>query len=103
MQRFKIEVPDSVLTDLAERLARTRFPDQLEGAAWDYGTELSYQRELVAYWRSKYDWRAHERSLNQFEHWKTPVRDLELHFIHQRSKEPSGLTFAAGCPSSSHA
>ena len=91
MQRFKIEVLDSVLTDLAERLARTRFPDQLEGAGWDYGTELSYARELVAYWSSKYDWRTHERSLNQFEHWKTRVRDLELHFIHQRSKEPSAL------------
>jgi microsomal epoxide hydrolase len=91
VQRFKIEVSDAVLTDLAERLARTRFPDQLEGAGWDYGTELSYARELVSYWRTKYDWRTHERSLNQFEHWKTNVRDLDLHFIHQRSKEPSAL------------
>ena len=32
VQRFKIEVPDSLLADLADRLARTRFPDQLEGA-----------------------------------------------------------------------
>ena len=62
MQRFKIEVSDDVLADLADRLARTRFPDQLEGAGWDYGTELSYLRELVAHWRSKYDWRAHERA-----------------------------------------
>jgi pimeloyl-ACP methyl ester carboxylesterase len=91
LQRFKIDVPDSVLTDLADRLARTRFPDQLEDAGWDYGSELSYVKELVAYWRSKYDWRTHERALNQFEHWKTKVRDLDLHFIHQRSKEPSAM------------
>jgi len=91
VQRFKIEVPDSVLADLADRLARTRFPDQLEGTGWDYGTEVSYLRELVAYWRSKYDWRTHERGLNAFEHWKTSVRDLDVHFIHQRSKEPSAL------------
>ena len=51
MQRFEIKVPDSVLEDLQQRLSRTRFPDQLEGAGWDYGTELSYLRELVAYWR----------------------------------------------------
>ena len=69
MQRFKIEVPDADLKDLAERLARTRFPDQLEGVGWDYGTELDYLKELVGYWRSKYDWRTHERSLNAFEHW----------------------------------
>ncbi|MGH9886503.1 MAG: epoxide hydrolase family protein [bacterium] len=91
LQRFKIEVPDSVLTDLAERLARTRFPDQLEGAGWDYGTELSYLKELVGYWRTKYDWRANEKALNQFEHWKTEVRDLDVHFIHQRSKEDRAL------------
>src|SRR5258705_7654504 len=91
LQRFTIEVPDSVLTDLAERLARTRFPDQLEGTGWDYGTELSYLKELVAYWRSKYDWRANERKLNQFEQWKTNVRDLDVHFIHQRSKEERAL------------
>ena len=91
MKRFTIEVPDAVLDDLKERLARTRFPDQLEGVGWDYGTDVAYLRELVTYWREKYDWRVHERALNQFEHWKTPVRDLEVHFIHQRSPEPDAL------------
>ena len=43
---FRIEVPDAVLEDLRERLARTRFPDQLDGAGWSYGTELSYLKEL---------------------------------------------------------
>ena len=88
LKRFKIEVSDDVLDDLKQRLARTRFPDQLEGAGWDYGTELSYLKELVGYWKDKYDWRVHERALNEFEHWKTTVRDLEVHFIHQRSPEP---------------
>jgi epoxide hydrolase len=91
MERFTIQVPDSVLDDLRERLARTRFPDQLQGASWDSGTELSYLRELLAYWRERYDWRAQERALNRFDHFKTPVRGLGLHFIHQRSKEPSAL------------
>ena len=57
MERFQIQVADAVLEDLKQRLARTRFPDQLDGADWGYGTELSYLRELVAYWRDKYDWR----------------------------------------------
>ena len=61
---FKISVPDAVLTDLNDRLARTRFPDEIEGSGWDYGTNLSYLRELVTYWRTTFDWRAQERRLN---------------------------------------
>lgn len=91
MQPFTIQVPDSVLADLRERLARTRFPDQLQGAEWRYGTELSYLRELLAYWREHYDWRAQERALNRFAHFKAEVRGLQLHFIHQRSPEPDAL------------
>jgi hypothetical protein len=102
MERFEIKVPDSVLEDLKQRLARTRFPDQLDGGAWDYGTELSYLRELVAYWRDKYDWRAHEAQLNRFDHWKTKVRDLNIHFIHQKSREANAfpLVITHGWPGS---
>ena len=84
---FKIEVSEEVLKDLRERLARTRFPDQLEDVGWSYGTDLSYLKELCAYWRSDFDWRAQERALNRFDHFRTEIDALGIHFIHQRSKE----------------
>src|SRR5215510_12153093 len=61
---FKIQVPDAVLSDLKDRLARTRYPDQVEGAGWDYGTNLGYLKELIAYWRDTFNWREQERRLN---------------------------------------
>ena len=67
---FRIDVPDAVLDDLRERLARTRWPAQLDDAGWDYGTELTYLQELCAYWEHEFDWRAAEARLNawpQFE------------------------------------
>ncbi len=99
---FSINVPDHVLNDLRERLLRTRFPDQLEGAGWAYGTELSYLKELCAYWGSKFDWRAQERALNRFEHFQTSIDGLRIHFIHQRSKEANAipLIIMHGWPSS---
>jgi len=57
---FRCEVPDEMLVDLRERLARTRWPDQLADAGWDYGSELGYVRELCDYWRDQFDWRAAE-------------------------------------------
>ena len=41
---FTINVPDAVLRDLKERLARTRFPDQLQNVGWDYGTDPAYDQ-----------------------------------------------------------
>ncbi len=88
---FKIHVPDAVLADLKQRLARTRFPEAIPGSAWDYGTDLPYLRALVTYWRTTFDWRAAERRLNQFDQFKTNIDGLEIHFIHQRSSNATAL------------
>jgi epoxide hydrolase len=44
---FRIEIPQSELDDLHERLARTRWPDELPGAGWAYGIPLDYVKELA--------------------------------------------------------
>jgi pimeloyl-ACP methyl ester carboxylesterase len=88
---FKIHVPDTVLKDLKDRLAGTRYPDQIEGAGWDYGTNLEYLKELIEYWRTKFDWREQERRLNRFEQFKTKIDGLDVHFIHRRAQRQSAL------------
>ena len=57
---FALNVPDTAIADLHERLARTRFPDQAPGEPWAYGTSVEYVRGLAEYWRAKFDWRAQE-------------------------------------------
>ncbi len=60
IQLFKINIPQATLDDLRERLAHTRWPDEVEEAGWDYGTSLGYMKELANYWQHTYDWRKHE-------------------------------------------
>jgi microsomal epoxide hydrolase len=91
VRRFEIRIPDSTLEDLRARLKRTRYPDQIEGADWRYGTELSYLRELCDYWREGFDWRAQERRLNRIDQFTERVDGLELHFLHVRSPHPTAL------------
>ena len=99
---FKIEVGDAVLDDLKQRLARTRFPDELDGVEWDYGTDLGYLKELVEYWQTKFDWRKQEQRLNEFPQFKTEVDGLDVHFLHVRSKHENALPLlmAHGWPDS---
>jgi microsomal epoxide hydrolase len=91
---YKVHVDDAVLRDLKDRLARTRFPDEIDGSGWDYGTDLAYLKELVAYWRDKYDWRAAERRLNELDQFVTTIDGVQIHFIHQRSKQPGAMPLA---------
>jgi Epoxide hydrolase N terminus len=45
MQPFVVAVSEETLTDLQERLARTRSPDKVANAHWEYGTNLAYLKE----------------------------------------------------------
>ena len=83
---FKIEVPDAVLADLRERLGRTRWPDQIPGTGWEYGTELAYLQQLCESWRTTYDWRKHEAALNRWPQFETRIDGQRLHFVHAKSK-----------------
>ena len=91
ISRMRIEVPEEVLDDLRRRLAAARFPDQIPGSGWGYGTDGAYLRELCGYWRDKFDWRAQEALLNRFEHYHTSVDGQKLHFVHARSKLAGAL------------
>ena len=75
-QPFSIHVEDAVLADLAERLARVRWPDEVPGSDWAYGASLAYLRDLVGYWQERYDWRSHEARLNAFAHFQIVIRLL---------------------------
>ncbi len=90
MEPFKVNLPDSVLEDLRTRLSATRWPMQI-ARGWEDGTDLTYLRKLCEYWQTQFDWRAQERTLNQFDHFKTELDGLNVHFVHQRSKEKDAL------------
>jgi len=99
---FILAVPDAAIADLRERLARTRFPDQAPGPAWAYGTDVDYLRDLVAYWRDGFDWRAQEARLNALPQYKVRLHDIDLHFVRVEGKGPAPcpLLLSHGWPGS---
>ena len=99
---FEIHVSDEVLDDLRRRISETRWPDELPGTEWDYGSNLGYMRELTEYWRTDFDWRAQERLINSFRHFKADMDGLGIHFIHERGKgsDPMPLVITHGWPGS---
>lgn len=99
---FRISVSDTQVADLKSRLANTRWPDEIAGSGWSYGVSLAQMKELIVYWRDRFDWRAQERRLNEFPQFTARIDDLDIHFIHVRGKGPSPkpLILTHGWPSS---
>ena len=98
----EIHVPQSVLDDLTQRLANTRWPNTLPGVGWDYGADPGYVRQLCEYWRTSYDWRKHEAALNRYSGFLCEVDGLDIHFWHVRGKGPNAtpLLLVHGWPGS---
>lgn len=87
---FKLDIEPSALSDLRERLSRTRLPDQPSGAPWSTGTDLGFLREALDYWRDCFDWRAHEARLNALPQFKVALDGIDLHYLHVPGKGVSG-------------
>ena len=90
IQPFEIAIPEEALTDLRERLERTRWPVEIgDNSQWQMGTNLGYLRELVAYWQTSYDWRAREREMNTLPQFRTEIDGVPIHFVHAKGKGPN--------------
>ena len=99
---FRLDVPQETLDDLRVRLERTRWPDEIPGSEWKYGSNLTYVRRLVEHWRADFDWRAQEAELNAFDQYRVPLGGVDLHFIHQPGvgPDPTPLLLVHGWPGS---
>ena len=97
---FRIDVPAAELEDLQDRLARAIWADSIApgppaGEAspapidwpkgWEYGVPTEYVQQLVAHWRSAYDWRTWEARLNSYPQFTTTIEGQQVHFLHIRS------------------
>jgi pimeloyl-ACP methyl ester carboxylesterase len=102
IEPFRIEIPQDDLDYLHDRLANARWPGELPGVGWSRGIPLDHLRDLAGYWRTGYDWRAHEARLNEFPQFTTEIDGQFIHFLHVRSPRPDAkpLLVTHGFPSS---
>jgi pimeloyl-ACP methyl ester carboxylesterase len=115
IEPLRIDVPQSQLDDLADRLARVRWANELPAdqvtdgiqkgpvqPGWEYGVPLDYVQRLVEYWRDGYDWRKWEARLNEFPQFTTEIDGQNIHFLHVRSPETEAtpLILTHGWPNS---
>ena len=91
MEPFRLDVPESELTDLRDRLRRTRWPEPATADGWAQGVPLDFLQGLCAYWADGYDWRRLEARLNGLPQYTTGIDGVDVHFVHVPSPHPGAL------------
>ena len=91
IEPFVLDIAEDTLVDLADRLDRTRWPEEETVEDWSQGTKLAALKELVAYWRIEYDWRRCEARLNSIGQFATEIDGLSIHFLHRRSSREDAI------------
>lgn len=91
VEPFSIRVGEEVLADLRARIRNTRWPDPAPSAAWEQGTDVEYLRQVLGYWADGFDWRAQERELNRFDHFRARLDGVRIHFVHEKARRGPGI------------
>jgi pimeloyl-ACP methyl ester carboxylesterase len=99
---FRVQIPDADIKDFRKRIQETRWPDMETVDDHSQGAKLSELKGLVQYWGTGYDWKKAEAKLNTYPQFITTIDDVDIHFIHVRSKERNAmpLLLAHGWPGS---
>jgi microsomal epoxide hydrolase len=91
MTPFDIAVDDADLDDLRRRLESARWPAELPGSGWDYGTDQSFLRSVVDRWRDGYDWRTTEAELNGWGSFVSTAAGQRVHLLHVPSDDDASI------------
>ncbi len=91
INKFSVNISDTVLQDLKKRLESARFVEPISGTQFNYGFNSDYLRKVVEYWKTKFDWRKQELILNQFNHYKTQINGINIHYIHVKPSKPAKI------------
>jgi pimeloyl-ACP methyl ester carboxylesterase len=84
-------VRQTALDDLRRRVAATKWPERETVSNATQGVQLATAQALARYWATDYDWRKCEAKLQALPHFMTKIDDLDIHFIHVRSKHENAL------------
>ncbi len=99
---FVLPFSQAAVDDLRQRLAQTRWPDEIPGTAWEYGISLEFLQEICRYWKDEFDWKRQVDQLSQLHHFRFTSGTWGIHLIHERGKglNPLPLILTHGWPGS---
>lgn len=86
IRSFTVPYKESDVKDLQERLLRARLSEPLQNIQFQYGFNTDYLKQVLNYWRTKYDWKKQVNELNKYQQFVTQIEGISVHYIHVKPK-----------------
>lgn len=76
-----------MVNDLKERLLHRRpYSPPLEDTGFTYGFNTNFLTRVLDFWHNKYNFKEREDFLNRYDHFKTTIQGLDIHYMHIKPK-----------------
>ncbi|XP_050680539.1 juvenile hormone epoxide hydrolase-like [Leptidea sinapis] len=80
---FYVEFSVEMIRELRNLLLhRRQFVPPIEDAGFNYGFNSNFLTQVLDYWQNKYNFAEREKFLNKYNHYKTKIQGLDIHFVH---------------------
>jgi len=102
IKEFRVHIDSTAINDLKARISNARWPDEIQNSGWQYGTSLSYLKDLANYWQHSFDWKNVESEINSYPNFIADIDGFKIHFLHikGKSKRSIPLIITHGWPGS---
>jgi microsomal epoxide hydrolase len=99
---FKVNISNEIIESIYYKIKKYPWNEMPNVDGWDYGTNLTYIKEISKYWVKDFNWKKHESVINKFSNFITKVDDLDIHFIKEKGSgsNPMPLLIMHGWPGS---
>ena len=102
MNKFEINIKSKIIEEIIDKVASFNWNKLPDNNDWSLGANKKVMQEVCQYWISDYDWQKEEKKINEFNHYKVDIDDLNIHFLYEKgiSDNAIPLIISHGWPGS---
>ena len=91
MKNFQIKIENKNVDSIKKKVASFDWSKIPDITNWSLGVNKQELKSICDYWVTNYNWEIEEKKLNQFNHYKAKVNDLNIHFIYKKGKNKNSI------------
>ena len=91
MKNFQIKIENKNVDNIIKKVTTFDWSKIPDIKNWSLGVNKQEFKSICDYWATNYNWEEAEKKINQFNHYKAKVNDLNIHFIYKKGKNKNSI------------
>ncbi len=91
MKNFQIKIENKKIDRIIKKVVTFDWNKIPDINNWSLGVNKQELKNICDYWVTNYNWKKEEKKINQLNHYKAKVNDLNIHFIYKKGKNKKSI------------